>query len=231
MSRMFKSITRTWNVFVGCEFNCTYCNARKLALTRLKHLERYKDGFKPHLVESELNRTFKPGEFVFVAYMGDIAFCPAGDMSRIIARTVHFPKTDFLFMSKDPRCFKGWLLDLLPNVVLGTTLESNIVYPFSKAPTPYERTLALGKNRYPRKMVSIEPVMDFNLNGFIQYIGYIKPEIIEVGADNYHNNLPEPSPEKLEQLLTALRDICPRVIEKDGLDRLLKAPGEPGRKE
>lgn len=66
---------RTWNVFVGCKHGCTYCNARTLAHTRLRHLLRYKDGFeKPHLVPELLGSGFKPGEFIFVAYMGNISF-------------------------------------------------------------------------------------------------------------------------------------------------------------
>ena len=62
--------------------------------------------------------------------------------------------------------------------------------------------------------------MDFDIENIVRWIGNISPEIIEVGADNYHNNLPEPSPEKLKQLLANLRTICPNVIEKDGLERL-----------
>jgi len=220
MSRMFKSITRTWNVFVGCDFNCTYCNARKLALTRLKHLPRYKDGFKPHLVESELNRTFKPGEFIFVAYMGDISFCPAGDMSRIIARMVNFPETDFLLCSKDPACFEGWHLDLAPNIVLGTTIETNRDYHLTEAPPPSFRAAWLQCYDHKTKFLSIEPIMDFGLYKLLYLITGIQPDIIEVGADNYHHHLPEPSPEKLLKFLNNLRQICPRVIEKDGLERL-----------
>jgi len=50
----------------------------------------------------------------------------------------------------------------------------------------------------------------------------INPEIVEVGADNYNNNLPEPSPYKVNILLTELRKFGRTVIEKQGLDRLLK---------
>ena len=100
MSRMFKSITKTWNVFVGCEFHCVYCNARRLAETRLKHIPRYKDGFTPHLVNSELTKSFKSGEFIFVAYMGDIAFATREQFLRILARIREFPMTYFLLQSK-----------------------------------------------------------------------------------------------------------------------------------
>ena len=220
MSRMFKSITKTWNVFVGCEFNCTYCNARKAALTRFKHLDRYKDGFKPHLVESELSRTFKPGEFVFVAYMGDISFAHQTEAYCILDRIRQFPDTRFLLCTKDPGCFHKWGLNLPDNVVIATTLETNREVIPSKAPIPIRRYAALKDYIHPHKMVSIEPVMDFDLFQLLDCMEILKPEIIEVGADNYHNDLPEPSPEKLESLLYHLRHICPNVIEKDGLERL-----------
>ncbi len=62
--------------------------------------------------------------------------------------------------------------------------------------------------------------MDFDLFQLLDWIEILKPEIIEVGADNYHNRPPEPSPQKLNSLLEHLKHICPTVIEKDGLERL-----------
>lgn len=220
MSRMFKSITRTWNVFVGCRFNCTYCSARKLALNRLRYSPRYKDGFNPHLVESELNKTFKPGEFIFIAYMGDISFAYIPDMGFILRRIIQYPETRFLLCTKNPRCFHQWRLDLPENIVLATTIETNYRNRLSEAPPPPSRYWYLKSYGHPHKMLSIEPVMDFDHDVLLSWVADISPEIIEVGADNYHNHLPEPSPDKLERLLEDLRAICPSVIEKDGLSRL-----------
>jgi len=124
MSRMFKSIDKTWNVFCGCLFTCSYCNARKAALTRFKHIPRYKDGFKPHLVGSELKRTFKPGQFIFIAYMGDIAFALDYEVNEILHRIYQFPDTYFLLQSKNPSCFHKWQVSLPTNIRLGTTIET-----------------------------------------------------------------------------------------------------------
>ncbi len=220
MSRMFKSIDRTWNVFVGCFFDCTYCNARKAALTRLRNIIRYEHGFSPHLVESELKKTFKPGEFIFVAYMGDIAWTVKKDVARILARIREFPQTNFLLQTKHPSSFTWWAQDIPPNVYLGTTIESNRDYKLSKAPEPIWRFQHLLKYPHPHKFLSIEPIMDFDLRAFTVQLENLKPNIIEVGADNYRNNLVEPPPWKLKALLNNLRAICPRVIEKDGLDRI-----------
>lgn len=105
MSRMFLidgGPMRTWNCFVGCDFQCTYCNARKAAETRFSHLERYQDGFKPKFIRRELRRSFSPGEWVFVAYMGDISFASREVVISILDRIPRFPETNFLFCTKQP---------------------------------------------------------------------------------------------------------------------------------
>src|SRR3989304_7657293 len=104
-SRMFHiggKPMRTWNCFVGCNFNCTYCSARKTALTRLKNSPRYCDGFVPHRVEIDLNRSFRPGEFVFIAYMGDISFASADFIAEILERVAAQPDVNFLVCSRNP---------------------------------------------------------------------------------------------------------------------------------
>lgn len=224
MSRMFKSIDKTWNVFVGCDFGCSYCNARKLAETRLRHLPRYRDGFKPHLVESELTKTFKPGLFIFVAYMGDIAFATREQFLRILAKIREFPETLFLIQTKNPKQIYDWWIDwgitLPANVSLGTTIESNRDYGLTKAPPPMDRFRYLTGYPHNRKFLSIEPIMDFDLEELCHWVKLMQPDIIEVGGDNYHNCLLEPGWWKMEELLKALPHLCPKVIEKDGLDRL-----------
>lgn len=222
MSKMFRSITRTWNPYIGCEFGCYHegCWARRLALGKLNHLPRYSDGFKPKLVESELTKRFKPGEFVFVSDMGDISFATTDEIVKILERINQFPLTNFLIQSKNPKRFLDWGVGFPLNVYLATTIETNHDYKLTKAPSPYERHEVIAQFNHPHKFISVEPIMDFNLGRLLMWMRAIKPEIIEVGADNYRNNLPEPPWWKVEQLLKNLRDICPKVIEKKGLERL-----------
>lgn len=235
MTRMFiidGKPMRTWNCFVGCNFGCTYCSARKLALGRLKNSPRYRDGFKPHLVREELRRHFRPGEWVFIAYMGDIAWCEEEDLRAIMGRVRLFPDTKFLMMTKDPHHYLWWQqlwgFEPPPHLYLGTTIETNIDYNLSQAPPPVWRYEAMAQLQHPHKFVSLEPLMDFHLATLVGWIKEIGPEIIEVGADNYHNSLPEPygavpaqkAPWKVRWLLEELRQICPTVVEKRGLERL-----------
>lgn len=220
MSRMFKTITKTWNVYCGCLFDCVYCQARKAAETRFRHIPRYRDGFTPKLIEEELNRKFKPSQFIFVAYMGDISFASTPQVYMILSRIAQFPQTRFLIQSKDPSCFHRWNLTIPPTVYLGTTIETNRDYHLTKAPPPIERFRQLTGYPHNAKFLSIEPIMDFDLNILTQWVKLLNPDIVEIGADNYHNHLVEPPWWKVERLINNIRDICPKVIEKEGLERL-----------
>ncbi|MBA7646982.1 hypothetical protein ES703_54750 [subsurface metagenome] len=222
-SRMFQvggKPMKTWNVWVGCLFECTYCNARKTALTRLKNSPRYRDGFKPHLVKKELSRKFTPGDFVFVSYMGDICFATRPIIIDLLSRITLQPEVNFLFCSKDPLNYLHWNLDWPPNLYLGTTIETNREYNLSRAPAPLYRYLVMRNLVHPKIFISIEPVCDFDLEILLEWMAEINPQIIEVGADNYHNNLPEPPWDKVKKLLDGLKTFCPTVVEKVGLERL-----------
>ena len=143
MGKMFKTVTRTWNPIIGCLHDCTYCWARALAETRLKDSPRYRDGFAPKLIESELRRKFKPGEFVLVSSMGDISCAKWEWRKRVLEVITRFPETNFLLQTKDP----GWfhLVGLPGNVYAGTTIETNrddLARQFTKAPGPFLGSLA-----------------------------------------------------------------------------------------
>lgn len=207
----------TWNLFTGCNFNCSYCWARKLAEGRLKY--SYPNGFIPTTHPNRFSKRFKPDDFVFPISMGDISFAPSVVVDWIITTAKKYPDTKFLLCSKDPAIFK-LVKFYQPNLYLGTTLESNRKYKGTKAPLPYQRYMIMRDLSCQHKFLSLEPLMDFDLE-FIKWIEHINPEIVELGADNYHNNLPEPNSEKTNALLNYLKQNCPVVIEKDGLERLL----------
>jgi protein gp37 len=202
---MFDNITKTWNPVVGCLHSCKYCWARRLALTKLKNIERYKDGFKPKLVEKELNKKFYK-ESVFVSDMGDLfgEWVPTRWIVEVIEAIKKSPTSNFLFLTKNPIRYYS-LLDLFPeNVVLGATIETNRDYCFSKAPTTVERYKFMRELPFKNKVVSIEPIMDFDMETFVQWLKDISPILVHVGYDNYNNRLPEPSLSKTKQLMEQL---------------------------
>lgn len=72
-----------------------------------------------------------------------------------------------------------------------------------------------------RKMISIEPIMAFDLNIFVTWIRQIGPAFVSIGADSKGHNLPEPTAQELKELISALSPITEIKLKKN-LDRLLE---------
>ena len=66
-------------------------------------------------------------------------------------------------------------------------------------------------------MVTLEPVLDFDINGLVNMINLMKPEWVNLGADSGGHKLPEPSKEKLLKLIDRIE-----IRQKKNLKRLLK---------
>ena len=217
MSKMFKTITKTWNPFTGCRFDCSYCWAK--ALSKGKLAASYPNGFVPTFHPERVNRKFKVGDFVFVSSMGDISFIKLEDYDQINTVILKFPETKFLLQTKHPDIFVcGYPFP--ENTYHGLTLETNRLVPMSKAPSPENRYQIMTLDKHPHKFLSIEPIMDFDLVILATWVMDINPEIVEIGADNYRNGLPEPSWDKVNKLIDILTLRGIKVIQKDGLERL-----------
>ena len=91
----------------------------------------------------------------------------------------------------------------------------------NKAPIPQERFMAMTYLENIPKMVSIEPIMDFDLDVMMRWIEEIKPEFVSIGADSKGHNLPEPPPDKVKELIQGLK--CFTIVKvKNNLNRILK---------
>lgn len=207
--KMFNIVTATWNPISGCLYNCNYCWARDLAITKLKNSHRYSKGFKPSLNETEFRSKFGKGDLIFVSDMGDMFgdFIPDQWIKQVLDYIRQFSEADFLFMTKNPKRYLT-LSPIMPkNAILGATIETNyneIVQTdiVSKAPTPSERYEAMKALDWDRKIVSIEPILDFNLNTLTKWIEDINPLIVYVGYDNYCHKLREPTLKQTNELLS-----------------------------
>lgn len=219
---------KTWNVFTGCGYRCVYCWAmRMIEKGRLKNSPKYHDGFKPHWHPQEMRKRFTKDDFVFISSLGDISFATPEQIKEIVEYIRHSPAT-FLFQSKNPGCFHEIIRWCEPpeNIYFGTTMETNretvVAGCLSGAPCEYARFEQIWTLPWKNKFISIEPIMNFDVGGILGWIAQIKPQIVEVGADNYACGLDEPPWEKVEALLKGLKEFVPHVIEKEGLERLKK---------
>ena len=210
-SRMFSIVTKCWNPVSGCLHNCRYCWARRLAETKLRDKPRYRRGFVPRLNRNEFNVHFRNGDFVFVADMSDLFgdFIPSEWIFRVLRYVEKFPKTHFLFLTKNPARYSEFIDYFSENCYLGATIETNrddlyVEHRISRAPPPSSRYRAMVELDWDKKFISIEPILDFDLDVFVNWIREIDPLIIYVGYDNYDNRLPEPELAKTLKLIGEL---------------------------
>lgn len=211
-SRMYDA-AKTWNPFKGCLWDCSYCipSFQQQAKRQLHNCSECYH-YRPH-EHSERLAKIPSAEIIFVAGNGDICFAEPVFTRQIIAaikaHNSRCPKKTYYFQSKQPAYFEQFLGDFSDNVILVTTLETNRDSGYgevSKAPPPsvrYAQFKALG---YPRKVVTIEPVMDFDECQFVSWIVDVQPEYVWLGYNSRPRaRLCEPSEEKLRSFVAGLR--------------------------
>ena len=211
---MYKFVTHTWNPIRGkCPHECSYC---------------YMKGFKVgelRLVEKALNENLGSGNFIFVGSSVDMFANKVNGkwIELVIERCLIYPNNKYLFQSKNPARFKDFFYFFYgyDNVILGTTIETNKpTKDISKAKHTYYRYVAM-KEISNKKMISIEPIIDFDLEPMLLWLKEIKPEFVSIGADSKNSKLKEPSKEKVLNLINKLKPIT-HIICKNNLKRLLK---------
>ncbi|MBS7657009.1 MAG: DUF5131 family protein [Candidatus Bathyarchaeia archaeon] len=198
----------TWNPITGCLYNCVYCWARnyakKLAAMGIEPYKTY--GFKPTLAEWRLKQKIPKGKFIFVSDMGEMwgSWVPKEWITKVMNVLVTKPKTDFLFLTKNPGRYSEFLDMFTDNMLLGATIETNRTNKLSMAPSYETRYNAMKNLNWKHKAIVIEPILDFDPE-FVDWIKDINPELLYVGYDNYNNKLPEPTLDKTRALIDELR--------------------------
>lgn len=216
---MYGFINSTWNPMRGvCLHRCKYCYAKKVQyLSGTFHLEEkcFKDKLGEHQSIFVGSSTDMWGEWVFDSHI-----------KQVLDHCKKFDSNRYLFQTKNPGRWIDYRKDDFPRItILATTIESNRDYPnISQAPKILYRIMAVqGISKifsFPL-MVTIEPILDFDIDELVDMLRLIGPCQVNIGADSKGHSLPEPSADKVIELIAKL-EMFTRVYRKDNLDRILK---------
>jgi len=171
-----------------------------------------------HLDQKELKVDLGEGNFIFVGSSCDMwAEAIPREWIELVLEKCQAHSNRYLFQSKNPGRFHAYALLFPLHSVFGTTIESNRS-EVGLAPLPYYRYKAM-REMPGHKMVSIEPIMDFELYTMVKWIQEIGPDFVSIGADSKGHHLPEPSQYKVNKLIEELSKFTD-VRVKDNLKRL-----------
>lgn len=212
---MYGFVTHIWNAVKGeCPHGCHYC-----------YMKRFGNQKEVRFVESELKTNLGSGNFIFVGSSCDMWAESIPDIwIELTLQHCHAFDNRYLFQSKNPKRIFENRLNLPPNSIICTTLESNRRFPeMADAPQIVDRVNAmcsLHMGRY-ETMITIEPIMEFDLMDFSELILYCQPSQVNIGANTNHKvKLSEPTANEVGELLVMLEGKT-KVHLKPNLKRLM----------
>lgn len=213
---MYDWITHTWNTVKGqCEHDCSYC-----------YMKRWGKLNPVRFDNKELKTDLGSENFIFVGSSCDMFSenIPDEWIRKTLKHCENFDNK-YLFQTKNPAKFLDYIdaCVISDKSVLCTTIETNRFYNDVMKNSPASKFRAFYMNwvsEVIKTYVTIEPIMDFDLSEMVQLIEICKPVQVNIGADSGKNNLPEPSKEKILQLITELEKFTV-IAKKRNLTRLL----------
>lgn len=233
---MYEFITHTWNPIRGkCFHGCTYCYMQGKWSHPCQYMEI-----------KELTGTFESGQFIFIGSSTD--FCSEKVKLEWIKQVFDFcyknnpldlfgERAKFLLQTKNPERLLEFLNHPLMNpendeVFICTTLETNRHLPkyMQNAPAPRQRAEAMAKisDAGIPTYVTIEPIIDFDLEDFVALIKMCKPEQVNIGKNTRKNvSVPNPTIGKTVDLVRELQDFT-KVVLKQNIGNLKEALTQAG---
>ena len=211
---MYTFVTHTWNPVKGkCAHDCYYCYMKRFELKELR------------LDERELKVNLGEHNTIFVGSSTDLfsSSVPSEWIFKLLEYVCKF-NNRYLFQSKDTINMAKYIYRFPDDSIFCTTIETNRVYEhMGNSPSVDMRCKGLQIFSYSGKktMVTVEPVLNFDIDELVAIIESVRPIQVNIGADSMGCVIPEPSRDKLLTLIRELdrRDI--RVHRKPNLKRLM----------
>lgn len=211
---MYDFVTHTWNTVKGaCPHRCSYC-----------YMKRWGKQREPYFDNKELKTDLGEGNFIFVGSSCDLfAEMVPGDWIEKTIQKMNEHDNKYFLQSKNPERIAHYRHKLYKKaLVICTTIETNRMQPeyMGLTPSPHERADIMNAFSQP-KMVTIEPIMEFDTFEMVELIKRCEPLQVNIGADSGRNKLPEPTFDKVMDLISRLGEFT-RVIQKKNLSRLME---------
>jgi DNA repair photolyase len=219
--QMYEWVSHTWAAIQGCTYQCSYC---------------YVKSFKPHPPKMSLELPFPnlyskwrndKGEWItlktiFVAHCSDLFAADENIITTVLNHCKIYHRNSYVFQTRNTKRVLDFLPLIPENSMIGTTIETNRnVQHIGGAPSCDFRSRWL--KEIPKKtFVTIEPILDFDLQPLLELIVDAKPSFVNIGADSKQHYLQEPSKEKILSLLSGLTECGIEIRQKSNLERLLK---------
>ena len=170
-----------------CGHRCDYCYSDRQTWPSLQKKYSGELELDPNVLKQSLNHR-DPCTY-FVCSMSDLFYesLPDVDIKQVLEWLNKYPDNTYLLQSKNAPRMEQFTSYFPPNVILGTTLETNRdYYNLSHAPSQVMRYLGIGHYNLKMftRMVSIEPIMDFDLDIFVEWLRDIAPNYVSIGADS-----------------------------------------------
>lgn len=220
---MYSWVTHTHAHLGGeCPHKCSYCYVNNPRFGRPKKFQG-----PIRLLEDEFKVKYGYGRTIFMENCNDLFAedVPDSWIKRVIDHAREWPGNIYVWQTKNPLRYLsvGRLIPL--NSILGCTIETNRDIPkkTSKAPQPRSRVIPMvhAGAHGNRIFITIEPVMDFDVDILADWIARIRPEFVNIGADSKRHDLPEPSREKVIALIECLQKYGIDIREKHNLERII----------
>jgi hypothetical protein len=235
---MYPWVTHTHCHLGGeCPHGCVYCYIDHFPFGRPA---KYQGPLR--LIKKEFAVQYGTGKTIFIENCNDLFADAVPDLyiEEILSHCLRYPDNTYVFQTKNPVRYidlaiknKTWACDPFNRVTLagtcfpenslfGCTIETTkMIRKLSNAPDPYDRVYPMKLLR-GRKFITIEPILDFDVDILASWMDQIRPEFVNIGADSKSHNLPEPSADKIQTLIEKLTGYGIEIREKHNLERLMK---------
>lgn len=219
-SNMYNWIDKTYNPLAGeCSHKCSYCWVNNLKKRSPEIMKKYSG--EPRLDKNTLKKKVPRGTH-FLCSCNDLFADVQDNIIMEILRWANNQDCQWVIQTKDPYRMLNYIPWLPKNCIVGTTIETNRdVTHISKGIHPETRAKCISMVDRER-FLTIEPIMSFDLELFLELIKLAKPNWVNVGCDSKNNHLPEPSAAEVQLLIEGIKKLGIEIRKKANLERLDK---------